>query len=70
MSFHARFPDRCDDCGGHIKAGTLVEIVASGGVRHIRHQVCPDDPAVSLRPGETVCPACFLVQPCPCGDAA
>lgn len=68
MSFEARFPGRCDDCGGHIDAGDLIEFSRREGRRYLRHVECPDDPSVSLRSGESVCPTCFTVRPCECDD--
>lgn len=66
--FPARFPDHCDECGGHVNAGDLITFDRLDGHRHLRHASCPDDPAVSLRPGETICPNCFTVRPCECDD--
>lgn len=60
----ARFPDRCDYCGGHISIGDLIDWELIDGHRWIAHAECRDIPEPVYR----VCPNCFLAKPCPCDD--
>lgn len=67
MTFEAKYDGTCTDCGGHISIGTPIESDPRG--KGYKHETCPDDPAVSLRPNETVCEECFLVHPAGVCDA-
>ena len=65
MSIPARFPGTCSECGEGWQPGDLIRSFVT--IEHSTvwvHDVCPDstDPT-SLRPGETVCPDCWLVHP-------
>ncbi|MFF2388921.1 hypothetical protein [Agromyces sp. NPDC058104] len=65
MSFPARFPGRCAECGGKIHEGEQIQSPPEGQVTGVyRHVVCPEpiDPA---RPAahEEQCSECFMIHP-------
>lgn len=71
MSIQARHPGTCPECGGRFQPGDLI-CSADADLPYEqrrrptiwRHVSCPDDPAdPSLKPGEQVCQACWLVHP-------
>lgn len=63
MSFEARYHGTCSACAGHIAPGEQVRYESNRESRDLVHDVCPDDPSVSLLPGEKACTVCFLVHP-------
>ncbi len=67
MSFTARFPGRCPDCGEAIAPGDVVEYDDRIPARVV-HVDCDDTaPAPSERP-VAVCDRCWLTKPCACDD--
>jgi len=58
MSFEAKYHSTCAESGDAILPGQIVESVGNG----YRHVVCPDDEALSVRPGETPCTDCFMLH--------
>ena len=64
--FVAHYSGLCPRCGERWQPGDLIaceERTGSPGADPIwRHAVCPD-PAPSVRPGEVICPACWLIHP-------
>ena len=69
MSFIAKFSGTCSDCAEEIKVGDFIERDDSP-VTTYHHVECPDpfpeepdlDDPLSVKPGETLCPSCFLVH--------
>ena len=66
MSILARYSGYCPECGERWQPGDLIrsDDRDPNGLPIWIHAACPDVPdADSLRPGETACPACWLVHP-------
>ena len=66
MSIKARWSGTCPECGERWQPDDPIRSVVVGH-EHVErwvHDRCPNasDP-LSLRPGETVCPDCWLVHP-------
>ena len=64
MTIPARHSGVCPECGERWQPGDLIrsDQREADGLPIWRHAVCPD-PAPAVRPGEVVCPACWLVHP-------
>ena len=66
MSIRARYSGVCPECGERWQPGDLIRSVVVGP-EHVErwvHATCPAIPdAAAVRPGETVCPNCWLVHP-------
>ena len=69
MSIMARYSGICPECGGRWQPGDMIHATYTDeyGTSAWQHASCPDDPGVSLRRGESVCPSCWLTS-CDCED--
>lgn len=63
MSFAAKYPGRCQDCGERFEAGDQITILHYGTI----HADCNAAAPTPERP-VTICPKCWLAQPCGCED--
>ena len=60
----ARYPGRCDECERAIHPGDAITPTEDGDWTHEKCTPPPDPLAIT----GTICPACWLTQPCDCED--
>ena len=68
MTIMARYSGTCGECGGRWQPGDPIQAggydLSGRNVVTWQHAACPpDSDDLSLRPGEQVCTACWLVHP-------
>lgn len=61
MSFPAKYPGVCNDCGEHVSVGELINYVSGS----LTHESCGGS-SLDLRVNAEVCTECWLVKPCEC----
>lgn len=62
MSFPAKYPGRCADCGEAFPAGTEIGFNADDKTVHVGGCPEPEPTEMDLRPGERPCGSCQLVH--------
>lgn len=65
MSIPARFPGICPECGERWQPGDLIRTAGlTTEPGQWRHDRCPNVLDLDgIRPGETLCPDCWLIHP-------
>lgn len=54
----AAFHSVCEECEGEINVGDMIEERSGAWV----HAECPEPEGFAVRPGETICPDCFMIH--------
>lgn len=58
MSWPARYPGVCSECGCRVDVDEEIEWGAGGKASGVRHVRCPEEESLTLARG--ACPACHL----------